>query len=89
MEGFLAINRGGTTFDIMNVAAFIGDDEGAFELTGLLVVDAEIALKRLLEFHAFRDVDEAAAAPASGVKGREFVIGDRDNGREVFLEDLR
>jgi hypothetical protein len=35
VERFFRINRGGAAFDVMDVRAFVDDDEGPFELARL------------------------------------------------------
>ncbi len=39
--------------------------------------------------HAFRNINEGSAAPASSVERAEFTIGDRNNRAKVFFENIR
>ena len=49
-----------TAFDIADVAAFIGHQDGAFKLAGFFRVDAEIGRELYRAAHAFRHVDKGA-----------------------------
>ena len=81
--------RRGAAFHVGQFRAFIGDDEGALELTEILGVDPEIGLERVLHFHARRHVDERSAAENGAVERAEFVVAGRDHFAEPFPENFR
>ncbi|MOA31745.1 hypothetical protein D3C78_1529190 [compost metagenome] len=53
-------HRGRTAFDIADIAAFIGDQDGALELAGFGGVDTEIGRQFHRTAHALRHVNEGA-----------------------------
>jgi len=67
---------------------FVGDDERAFELSGVLRVDTEVRLQRHLALDARRHVDERASGPHRGVEGGELVVTRRDDRAEVLLHQV-
>ena len=72
----------------MNLAAFVGDDQRAFELTHVFRVDPEVRLKRHFNGNARRDIDERATRPHCGVECRKLVVVRRNNGAEVRTNDF-
>ena len=72
----------------MYVTVFVGDDQRPLELAHIAGVDAEVRLKRNLDAHALRDVDEATTAPDGAIERGEFVIVRRDHRREVLAEEI-
>ena len=72
----------------MNLAAFVGDDQSAFELTHVFRVDAEVRLKRHFHRNARRHVDERATGPHCGVECRELVVVRGNDGAEVGTNDF-
>ena len=80
--------RRGAAFHIHHLGAFIGDDESALELAEGFRVDAEIGLQRLLQFDAFRNVDEGAAGEYRAVEGGILVVAGRDDLSEPWAENL-
>ena len=58
VERARAVDRCGAALDIVHGAAFVGDDEGALELSEGFRIDAEIGLERQIDFHTFWHVDE-------------------------------
>src|SRR5437773_2250372 len=69
--------------------AFMGNDKGALELAEILGVDPEVSLKRMLHFHARRDINERATTKHSRVQRAKFVVGYRDDFAEPFPENFR
>ena len=86
-RGGLELRRG-AAFHIHDLAAFIGDDEGALELAEVFGVDAEVGLKRVFHLHAWRDVDERAAGEDGAVERGELVVTGRNDFSEPLLENL-
>lgn len=89
MQRIGRVGRGCAAFDVVDAAAFVGDDQSALELPHVLRIDAEIRLYWHLDVNAFRDVDERAARPDSGIEGAELVVGIWYDRTEPFLDDLR
>ena len=83
------VDRRGAALDVVNVGALVGDDQRPLELAHVLGVDAEVGLQRDVDVDARGHVDEGAAGPHRRVERGELVVADRDDGREVLLEDLR
>ncbi len=75
--------------DVVHFCAFVRDDERAFELAHVLGVDAKVGLQRHRDFDAGGHVDKRTARPHRRIEGGEFVVGDRNDGRKVFLDDVR
>ena len=80
--------RRGAAFHIHHFRAFIGDDEGAFELAEVFRVDAEVCLQRLFQLHALRDVDERAAGEHGAVERGKLVVRGGDDLAEPRAEDF-
>ena len=79
-------HRRGAAFQIADVGAFVGDDQGALELPGVLGVDAEVGGQLHRAPDALGDVAEAAIAEDRGVqRGEEIVAGGHD--RAQILAD--
>ncbi len=89
MERFLRVHRGGAAFDIIEFRIVIDDDEGAFKLSASLVVDTEIGLKRFLQFHTFRNIDEGSTGPDRTIQSRILVILRRNKFSEILLHQFR
>ena len=49
--------------DVVDLGAFVDDDQRALELAGVLAVDAEVGLQRQRHLDALGHVDERAARP--------------------------
>ena len=54
----LVAHRRGAAFEIAHIGALVGDDESAFELAGVALVDAEIGGQLHRAAHAWRHIDE-------------------------------
>ncbi len=76
-------------FQIADVAALIGDDQGALELAGVARVDAEVGGQLHRAAHALGDVDERAVAEDRGVQGRIEVVALRYDAAKVALNEFR
>ena len=80
---------GGAAFQVADETALVRDDEGAFELAGLRLVDAEIGGQFHGAAHALGDVHEGAIAEHRRVQGGEIVVRVGHHGTQVFLYQLR
>ena len=78
-----------TAFDIAHVAAFVGDQNGAFELAGFFRVDAEIGRQLHRAAYAFGHIDKGAVGRHRRVEGGKEVVVARHHGAEVFLHQFR
>ncbi len=79
---------GQATFNVMHETSFFGDDEGAFKLTDVFGVDAEVGLQRHLHMNACWHIDKRTARPDRCVEGSELVVCRRDDGAKVFLHKV-
>ena len=82
------VDRGGAALDVVDLRAFLDDDQRPLELAGVLAVDPEVGLERQRDLDALRDVDERAARPDRGVQRGELVVLGRDDRREVLADDV-
>ena len=83
------VNGRGAAFHVMDVGAFVDDDQGPLELAHVLGVDTEIGLQRDFHLHALRHVNERAAGPYRRVERGELVVARRDHRAEVLPEQIR
>ncbi len=88
VELIFVAHRGGATFEVADVAAFVGDDEGAFELAGTGGVDAEIGRKLHRATDALGDVAEGAVAEHGAVERGVKVVIRRDDCAEIFFDEF-
>ena len=72
----------------MNLGPFLDDDDRPLELAHALGVDPEIGLQGDVDLHAGGDVNERATRPDRGVERGEFVVVDRDDRAEIFLDEV-
>ncbi len=79
---------GGATLQVADVGAFVGHDQGALELPGVLGVDAEVGGKLHGAAHAFGHVAEGAVAEDRGIQGREEVVGGGNHRAEVLAHQV-
>ena len=70
----LIAHRRRAAFEVAHVRAFLGDDQRAFELTGLGGVDAEVGRQLHRAAHALRHVHERAVGEHGGVQRREEIV---------------
>ena len=82
------VRRRRAAFDVVHVAAFLGDDQRPFELTHVFLVDAEVGLERDVDLDPGGHVHEAAARPDGAVQRGELVVGWRDDRAEILLDHL-
>ncbi|CAI2789601.1 Uncharacterised protein [Serratia ficaria] len=82
-------HRRGTALDIADVAALVGDQNGAFELAGFGGVDAEVGRQLHRAAHALRHVDEGAVRGHGGVQRGEEVIVGRHHAAQVPAHQIR
>ena len=85
----LVAHGGGAAFQVADVAALVGDDQGALELAGVLSIDAEIGRQLHRAAHARRDVDEGAVGEDRAVQAGEVVVADRHHRAQVLAHQLR
>src|SRR5262245_6058422 len=78
----------GAALEIAHIGALVGDDERAFELAGVALVDAEIGGQLERAADAGRDVDEGGIGEHCRVERREEIVGDRHHGAEIFLHQV-
>ena len=81
-----AVDRRRAAFDIVDEAAFVGDDQRPLKLPHVFRVDPEVRLQRNFTLYAFRHVDEAAAGPYRAVQRRKFVVCRRNDRSEILFE---
>ena len=84
---FVALG-GGAALKVAHVRAFVGDEEGALELAGVLGVDAEIGAQVDGTAHPLGDVAEGALAEHRRVEGGEKVVGGGHHRAEVLLHKV-
>ncbi len=75
-------------FQVADVRAFVGDDEGTLELAGILGVDAEVGGQLHGAAHALGHVAEGTVGENRRVQGGEEVVGRRHHRAEVFLDQV-
>ena len=79
---------GGAAFHVGNFGAFVSNDEGAFKLSKVFGVDAEVGLEGLADFDARGYVDEGSSGEDGTVECSEFVVTWGDDFAEPFFEDV-
>src|SRR6185437_13069998 len=85
----LVAHRCGTAFQIANVAPFVGDNQGSFELAGIFRIDPEIGGQFHGAANPFGDIDKGPVRKDGGVQCSENVVGMRYDGADVFFDQLR
>ena len=78
----------GTAFQVADVAAFLGDDEGPLELAGLLGVDSEVGHQLNGAAGTLRNVGEGPVAEHGGVQCCVEVVGVGDHRTQVLLHQF-
>ena len=81
-------SRSRASFDVMNIRAFVDDDQGSLELTHVLGVDPKVGLERLIDVHSWWHVYERASRPDRRVEGGKLVVVGRDDRPEILLDDF-
>src|SRR5262245_20825265 len=81
--------RRGAALEIRYISTLVSDDQRAFELAGVLGVDAEISRQFHWTAYAGRHVNERTVSEHGGIERREFVIVHRDDSAEIFLHQFR
>ncbi len=85
MQLIAVAHRRRAAFNIADVAAFIGHQNGAFKLPGLFGVDAEIGRQLHRAADALRHIDKGAVRSHRGVqRGKEVVI-PRHYGAQILF----
>ena len=75
-------------FEIADIGALLGDDQRALELTGVLLVDAEIGRELHRAAHAGRHEDERAVGEDRGIQRRVEIVCRRDHRAQIFPHEL-
>src|SRR6266550_681395 len=83
----VALGRG-ASFEITHRRAFVGDDEGALELSGILAVDPEIRRQLHRTLDALRHISERAVAEHRGVERGKEVVAVWNDRAEIFLDEI-
>src|SRR5699024_3186448 len=74
VQGVRLVNRCSTALYVVHVGILINNDQGAFELSHVLSVNAEVSLQWNVYVDSWWNVDKGAAGPHSRVQSREFVV---------------
>ena len=75
-------------FEIADVRPGVGDDQRALELSGVLLVDAEISGQFHRAAHARRHVNEGAVGIHRRVQRREEIVAHRHDRAEIFAHEF-
>ena len=67
-------HRCGTSFEIGNVSSIVADDEGAFKLTGIARIDAEVGGEFHGTTHALGYIDERTVGEDCTVESRKVIV---------------
>ncbi|MNZ52933.1 hypothetical protein D3C78_707970 [compost metagenome] len=78
-----------TPFDVTDVTAFVGHQNGTFELSGFFGVNTEIGRQLHWATHAFRDVDKCPVGGHGGIERGKEIIVTRHNGADVLFHQIR
>ena len=78
-------HRGGTSLQIREIRAFVGDEKRALELTRVAGVDAEIGAQFHRATNAFGHIDKRTIGEDGGIECRVEIICRRYDRAEVFL----
>mmetsp|Transcript_77650 Transcript_77650/g.217916 ORF Transcript_77650/g.217916 Transcript_77650/m.217916 type:complete len:206 (+) Transcript_77650:771-1388(+) len=82
-------HRCGAALQVRDVASLICNDECALELSGILVVDAEVSRNLHGALRVLGDVAEGAVAEDRAVQGREVVVPAGNDAAHVLLHHVR
>src|SRR5215475_2403075 len=74
---------------VTHIAAGLGNDQGAFELTSVGSVDTEVSGEFQWTADAFGDVTERAVAEHGGIQRRVEIIGVGHDRSQILLDQLR
>ena len=80
--------RGRAAFNVADIAAFIGNQDGAFKLAGFLRVNAKIGRQLHRAAHAFGDINKGAVRRHRGVERGEEVVIFRHHRAEIAFDQL-
>ena len=89
MQLIAVAHRGRTPFDIADIAAFIGHQNGTFELAGFFRINAEIGRQLHRAAHSFWHVDKGTVRSYRRVEGGKKVVIPRHHGAKILLHQLR
>jgi hypothetical protein len=85
----LVAHRRGAAFQVADIGAGVGDDQGALELPGVGGVDAEIGRQLHRAAHALGDVDEGAVGEYRRVQAGVLVVARRHHRAQVLAHHFR
>ena len=88
MQLLAAEFRSGATFQVAHAGAFVGDNQGAFELARFLVVDAEVGGKVHGALDSGWNIDEASVAKDGAVECCKVVVACGNHTAQVFLDEF-
>src|SRR5688572_33180672 len=79
----------GAALQVAHVAPCLGNDQGAFELTGVGSVDTEVGGEFQWTADAFGDVTERTIAEHSRIQRRVEIIGVGHDRSQILLDQRR
>ena len=81
-------HRRGAAFQVAHGGAFVGDDQGALKLPGILGVDAEVGGQLHGALDALGDVAEAAIAEDGRIQRSEEIVAGGDDRTEILADEI-
>ncbi len=88
MQLVFVAHRGGAAFQIADISALVGNDQGTLELTGLLGIDAKVSGQLHRAAYSGGDIAERPVAEHSRVERGEVVVGVGHDRAEVLPHQL-
>ena len=89
MERISGVLRGGTSLYVVNLRAFVHDNQRTLKLTNVGRIQAEICLQGQIYFDTFGNVHKRSTGPDSTIKRGQGVIFDGNDRTEIFPEQIR
>ena len=83
----VALGRG-AAFEIADIRALVGDQQGALELAAIACVDAEVRRQLHRAPHARRDVGKGAVAEHGGIERCVEIVVLRHDRAEIFAHQF-
>ena len=81
--------RGGAAFKIADIRAFVGNDQRAFELSGVFRIDAEIGRQFHRTPHAGRNIHKRPVRKDSAIQRGIKIVRDRNHRTEILAHKVR
>ncbi len=78
-------NRRRASFEVTDGSAFVGNDQGAFELAGFRGVDAEVGRELHRTAHALGHVDKRSIGEDSRIERGEEIVGVGNDAAQILL----